>query len=77
MAPALASPVILAKLALISGIRERIAARRESQADVARVLNIGPDMVCRLVGGQHDRFSIDWLINTTTRLGGHIRLAVE
>jgi predicted XRE-type DNA-binding protein len=65
------------KLILIAAIAERIVARYPTQAAAGEDLGYDRAMISRLMAGEVNRFSVDWLVTLAYRLGLEVSLEVD
>ena len=68
---------LLFRADLLIGIRKRIAGRRLTQAQAAKLMRVSQSCARRMVQGRGDRLSTDTLIDILTRLGVRVRLSLE
>ncbi len=65
------------KLILIEGIAGKIRAKYDTQRDAASGLQFHEGVVSRLCNGNHERFSLPFLIDLAYRLGAQISVRVS
>jgi predicted XRE-type DNA-binding protein len=68
---------LLVRSDLMIKVQELIAARRLTQAEVAKILRVTQPRVSDLLRGRIDLFSTDALIDMLARLGVRVRLVLK
>lgn len=70
-------PVEAAKLVFVEAIANRIRKQYPTQLKAAAELGIDHSLINKLCQYETRRFSLNWLINLSTRLGADISITVE